>query len=531
MHREAALKEQDRPGADKDGGIKATQTLSGGKKMAINSTKQVRAKACPENSVENTEAGQQASPQRASDVVIRLISERKPALPLLDHMVPSQRKATAPGSPGNRTVEEAGNELSNYSCPNSPMPNKVLRQIDRLLGGDNDKGPRSLLRLYGNDVVSSNDPLAQLNIMWLVDAREPIAPGKLSRATPPPGAMPLVAGSPPSLPAAAAAEQRKQSLRTAAEALFHYPGPGDQNLGNDQWLLTHPLHRMFRQVYPLHGATGSLEQPIDTPMHTVLEGGIRNPLNFYHSLMVICEQADNRFTELETLYRNAVAVSRNADGLLREQADFFSRFFSALIALRTVQDQNQRTNIVETLRQEWLETDFGLLFGHPEASPPQAQWQAAEPARTQVSGRRTFADAIGHGDMPPQKKQKTVRHQEASTTAGDEQPASARQSRHSHRHASPQTSDADSDTDLSPPSDKYRRPAKPRSGSWKASLLKRQSKLSGRKFDAKLADIAINGMSASPIPAQQSSVQQAGNPPVSGNTMKLAEPHEKTLSN
>lgn len=500
--------------------------------MAINFTKQIRAKACAENRAEKPEAGQQASTQQGSGVVIRSLSERRPAPPLLDQVVANQGNGTAPNSPARATVEQAGNELSNDPCQHSPLPNKALRQIHRLLDGDNDNGPRSLLRLYGNEVASSTDPLGQLNIMWLVDAKEPIAPGDLSRATPPPVAVPLVAESPPSLPAASAAEQRKQSLRTAAEALFHYPGPGDQNLGHDQWLLTHPLHRMFRQVYPLHGAIGSLEQNIGTPMHTILKGGIRNPLNFYHSLMVICEQADGVFTEFETHFRNAVAVSKTADGLLREQADFFSRFFSALIALKTTQGQDARDNIIQTLRQEWLETDFTLLLGHPEASPPQAQWQAAEPARTQVSCRRTFADAIGHGDMPPRKKQKTVRHQEeASTTAGDEQPASARQALHSHRHASPRTSNADSDTDLSPPSDNYRRPAKPRSGSWKASLLKRQSKLSGREFDAKLANIAINGMSASPSPTQQSSVQQAGNPPESGITMKLAEPLEKTLSN
>lgn len=503
--------------------------------MAINFTKQVRAKASAEDSVKNAEAGQRALPQQVCDVVIRSVSERKPALPLLDLMVANQRNAIVPGSPGNRTFEQAGSELSNCSRPNSPLPKKVLRQINRLLGGDDDKGTRSLLRLSGNDVVSSNDPLAQLNIMWLIDAREPIAPGDLSRATPPPGALLPVAESPPSLPAAAAAEQRKQSRRTAAEAAFHYPGPGDQNLGRGQWLLTHPLHQMFRQVYPLHGAVGSLEHHIDTPMHTVLEGGIRNPLSFYHSLMVICEQADSRFTALETLYRNAVAVSKNADGLLREQADFFSRFFSALIALKTVQDQNERTNIIETLRQEWLETDFSLLLGHPEASPLQTQWQGAEPARTQVSGRRTFADAIGHGDMPPQKKQRTVDHQEAATADGDEQPASARQTLHSHRHASPRTSDADSDTDLSPPLDKYRRPTKPRSRSWKPCMLKRQPKVIGREFHARLANIALKGMSASSSPTQQSSVQQAsvqqaGNPPVSGTTMKPAEAHGRTSS-
>jgi hypothetical protein len=529
MHRASVGRNKTGLAPTKRAAFKATPNFKQREKMAINFAKQIRAKACAENRAEEPEAGQQASAQQVCGVVIGSLSERRPASPLLDQVAANQRNGTAPAGPARETAEQAGNELSNESCPDSPLPNRELRQIHRLLGGDNDNGSRSLLRLYGNEVENGTDPLGRLNIMWLVDAREPIGPSDLSRATPPPVAAPLVAGSPPSLPAASAAEQPRQGLRTAAEALFHYPGSGDGNPGYGQWMLTHPLHRMFQLVYPLHGAIGSLEQSIDTPMHTILKGGIRNPLGFYQSLVVISERADGAFREFETLYRNAVAVSRNADGLLREQADFFSRFFSALIAIKTAQDQDAREKIIETLRQEWLETDFTLLLGQPEASPPQRQWQAAEPARTQVAGKRTFADAIGDGDMPPQKKQKTVYRQRAFTPAGDEQAASERQALHSRRHASTRTSDADTDPDLSPPRNTYRRLTKPLIFRWNKPVLKRQAKFTG-KFDPRLTNMAVKGMNASPSPAHQPSVQQAGNPSVSGTTMKPAEAHGKTSS-
>nr|WP_217344117.1 hypothetical protein [Noviherbaspirillum sp. L7-7A]MBV0878229.1 hypothetical protein [Noviherbaspirillum sp. L7-7A] len=499
--------------------------------MAVNFIKQIRAEACGENLAERPEAGQQASTQQVSGVVIRSLSERLPALPLLDQVVANQRNDTAPASPARVTVEQAGNELSNDHCPDLPLPNRALRQIHRLLGDDNDNGPRSLLRLYGNEGASGTDPLGQLNIMWLLDAREPIAPGDLSRATPPPVAVPLADGSPPSLPAASAPGQRKQSLKAAAAAFFHYPGSGDGNLNYGQWMLAHPLHRMFRQVYPLHGAIGSLEQSIDTPVHTILKGGIRNPLAFYQSLMVISEREDGAFTEFETLFRNAVAVSRNADGPLREQAHFFSRFFSALIALRTTQRQDVRDNIIETLRQEWLETDFTLLLGQPEASPPQAQWQAAEPVRTQVAGKRAFADAIGGGGMPPQKKQKTLDRQKACTPAPDDQGASEGQALPLHRHASTRTLDVGADTELSPPGHKYRSPTKPPILRWDKPALKRQAKFIIRESDPRLKNMAVKETIASPSPAHHSSVQRAGNLPVSGTTVTPAEAHGKTSSN
>ena len=498
--------------------------------MAMNFTNHVRAKAHAENSAENTEAGQRASPQRASDIVLRSISERKPVLPLLGNPAANQRNATVPGSPGNRTVGEVGKELSNASRPNLPMSTKLVRKIDRLASDDNDKSRRSLLRLHGNDALHSDDPLAALNVEWIVTVDEQVAPDELSRATPPPACALPVAEPSPSMPLEAAPQQQKKSPMTAAEAFFHYPGPGGENLQHAQWLQSHPLHRMFRRVYPLYDAMGSLQQRIDTPVHIVLQGGIRDPMSFYHSLMEICEQTDSDLKKFETLYRNAVEVSNNADGMLREQADFFSRFFSALIALKTGPGQAEQTRIIETLRQEWLETDFSMLLGHPEASPPQAHWQAAEPARTQVSGRRTFACAMGSGDMSPRKKQKTVHPQEAATTASNERPAS-RQTPDSPAPASPRASDSDSDTELSPTSERYVRSTRSRSLSWKTSMLKRQPGLTGSEFNAALDKASIKGISASRSPAQQSSAQQAGNQAPSGTTMTPAEPHGRPLSN
>ncbi len=495
--------------------------------MAIHFTKHPRAGACGENRAEKPDASQQASTQQVAGVVIRSLSERPSAPLLLDQVAANERDATAPASPAKAGVKQAGNELPSTPRPDSSLPKKALRQIHRLLGPDNGNGPRSLLRLYGNEGAYGADPLDQLNIMWLVDAREPIVPGDLSRATPPP----VGDGSLSSLPTACAAEQRKDNLRAAAEAFFHYPGPGDGNPGYGQWMLTHPLHRMFQQVYPLHGASSSLAQSIDTPMHTILKGGIRDPLGFYQSLMLISERADGAFTEFETLYRNAVAVSRNANGALREQADFFSRFFTALIAIKTEQSQDARENTIETLRQEWLETDFTLLLGQPQASPPRTQGQAAEPARTQVAGKRTFAQAIGDGDTLPQKKQKTVDSQKPLTPAGDEQSASERQARRSHRHASTRTFDADTDTDMSPSRNIYRSQTKPVLNRWDKPALKRQTKFINMGANAGLANMAVKGMTASPDPAHQSSVQQAGNPSVPGAAMKSAQAHGNISSN
>lgn len=501
--------------------------------MAINFTRQGCAGTCGESRAEKPEASQQAPMQQAqvSGIVIRSLSERRPAPLLLDQVAANQRHGTAPAAPASVTVERAGKELSNHPSADLPLPKKALRQIHRLLGDDSDNGPRSLLRLCGNEDANGTDPLGQLSITWLVDGREPLAPDDLSRATPPPAAVRLVDGSPPSLPAASAAEQRKQSLRTAAEAFFHHPGPGDAHPDNRQWMLMHPLHRMFQQVYPLNGAIGSLAQDIDTPIHAILKGGIRDPLVFHQSLMSICERADEAFTDVETLFRNAVAVSRNAQGPLREQAEFFSRFFSVLIALKITPDQVARSNITETLRQEWLETDFNRLLGQPEASPPQAPRQADEPARTQVAGKRTFADAIGDGDIQPQKKQKTADRQRPFTPAGDEQVASERQARRSHRHASTRTFDADTDTDMSPSRNIYRSQTKPVLNRWDKPALKRQTKFINMGANAGLANMAVKGMTASPDPADQSSVQHAGNPSVSGAAMKPAQAHGNISSN
>jgi hypothetical protein len=419
--------------------------------------------------------------------------------------------------------------MSSQSRPSSPLSTKLVRRINRLAGDDNARNSRSLLRLHGGDAVRGNDPLAPLNIKWLISTEEPVAPGELSRATPLPSCMQAVADLPSALPASAAAEQQKKSLVAAAEAFFHYPGPGDDEQQFARWLQAHPLHQMFRQVYPINDAISLLGQDIRTPVHAVLEGGISDPTRFHHSLMQICEQAKSRFTKPETLFRDAVTVSSHATGLLQKKADFFSRFFSVLIALEIVPDQHEKTRISETLRQEWLETDFSMLLGHPEASLLQAQWQAAEPARTQVSGRRTFADAMGRGDMSPRKKQKTVHHQEASTPAADECRASARQTPGSPGHSSPQTPDAGIAAELSPPSDNYPGAIKLRSRSWKSSALKRKTKLSEREFNAWLASIPATGFSASPVRTQQSPVQQASDPPGSGTTMTPAEPQEKPL--
>lgn len=354
--------------------------------MAIDFTKQVRDKFCPENNENNADAGQLASPQRSSDIVIRSVSERQPVPSLLGNAVAGQRNAIGPGSPGNRTVAQAGKKLSGSSMTNSPLSIKLLRKIDRLTGDDEGRSGRSLLRLHGNDAVDGNDRLAPLRINWLITVDEPIVPGELSRATPPPG------------------------------------------------------------------------------------------------------------------------------------------------ALKTQPAQEDKVRIIEVLGQERLKTDFSKLSARPEANPHQAHWQAAEPARTQASGRRPFEDAMGPDDMPPRKRQKTD-HREASTAASDEQPASARQTLASPRHDSPRTFDADSDAELSLSPERERSPVKARSLSWKTSTLKRKPKMTELPFKAWLANTSARGLGALPGPAQRSPAQHASGPPVSSAAIMPAESHGKPSSN
>jgi hypothetical protein len=74
--------------------------------------------------------------------------------------------------------------------------------------------------------------------------------------------MEVVAGSLPVLPASAAEQQKKRL--TAAEAFFHYPGPGNDEQQFAQWLQAHPLHQMFRQVHPINDALSLPGQAIHT---------------------------------------------------------------------------------------------------------------------------------------------------------------------------------------------------------------------------------------------------------------------------
>ena len=502
--------------------------------MAVNFTELRRGNPCAENNAEDAGTGQPASPQRPCGVVIRSVSERQPGLVLLGNAASGQRDATAPGSPDIRTAGQVGRDLSDTCRPNSSVPTMLLRRIDRLTGDDEPKSGRSLLRLHGNEGICGNDTLAPLRITWLVSVDEPVAPGELSRATPPPGSMPPVS-APPSVPGGAAPRPRTMGEMTAAEAFFRYPGPGATHPDYGQWVMSHPLFRMFDQVYPRNDAVSAPGYPLDTPLYIVLRGGIHEPLGFYQSLMQLSERTDNDFpdrpsVEFETLFHDAVAVSRKAHGLLREQADFFSRLFSVVLALRVQTEVEEKARIIEVLRQEWLETDFSTLSAPMEVKPPEAHGQAAEPVRTQVSGRRTLADALGHGDMSPRKRQKTDHHREASTAAGDERLALARQTPDSPRHASPRTSDTDGDAERSPSPETERSPVRTRL-SWKSTALKRKAGMAERPFKAWLANLSARGVSASSGPAPQSSAQLISDPPVAGAAITPAQPQENPLSN
>lgn len=438
-----------------------------------------------------------------------------------------QRIAIAAHGAGDRTPGHAGQEPSDVSCPDSPLSTKLIRRIDRLTGDEERKSKRSLLRLHGSGSGQVNDRLAPLNINWLVSVDDSVVPGELGRATPPPVCLPPATSGGP------APQQKAPRPMTASEAFFHYPGRGADNLGYAQWLQSHPLHRMFRQVYPLHDAVGSLGQPVETAMHDVLKGGIREPLDFYHTLMSIVEApgSGNRCREFEILYRNAAAVSRNADGLLREQADFFSRFFSLLFALTIEPDSENKERMVEGLRQEWLETDFNALCAQAEALAPQAHRQDARSPRTKISGRRTLSDALGHGEMSPRKRQKTDHHRDLSTAAGNASPALAQQATDSPRQASPRKADTENDAELSPPLEGDRSLADVRSLTRKPAALKRKPGLNGPSFKAWLESIPATQPGASPATARASSVKQASDAPASASALMAADSHEKELSN
>lgn len=497
--------------------------------MAMNIIYQPRATACDGITPAITEAGQTASPQQSTRMVLRSTSERKPVLLRpLGTPASSRSNAAPPGSPGHSVVEQAGNDVPSRSRPSPPLSSTIVRRINHLACDDHGKNSRSLLRLHGSDAVRTGDPLAPLNIQWLISTDDPVAPGELGKAMPPPRVVQAVADSPPAfLPSAA---EQQSPIAVSAEAFFHYPGPVDDGQQFAQWLKAHPIHQMFLQVYPVSEAFNLLGLSMHTPMHTVLEGGIIDPTRFHRSLMQICAQAESGSIKPATLRRDAMAVSKHADGLLQKKADFFSRLFAALVALEAGVDQDENARISETLRQEWLETDFSMLLGRPEASLPQAQRHAAEPVRTQVSGRRTFANAMEDAGMSPRKKQKVVHHHETATPAADEGQALARQTPASPRHSSPQASDHHTDADLSPPLEGHGSPNKLRARSWKAYALKRKAKLREREFKAWRENIAGRSVTLSPVRTQQSPVQQADQPPMSSAAGTSTQAHEKPLS-
>ena len=494
--------------------------------MAINFTQQASDKVRFESTAASSQTIRPETPPRASCIAIRSLSERQSPL-LKSKAMLNPRGAIATNGPGDRTLGNAGQEPPDFSCPDSPLSTTLIRKIDRLTGDDERKSKRSLLRLHGSGAGQVNDRLAPLNINWLVSVDDSIAPGELGRATPPPGSLP------PASPGGPAPAQKAPRPMTASEAFFHYPGPGADKLGYAQWLQSHPLHRMFRQVYPLHDAVGSLGQPIETAMHHVLKGGIREPLNFYHTLMSIVEApgSEDRSKEFEILYRNAAAVSRNANGLLREQADFFSRFFSLLVALTIEPVSESKERLVESLRQEWLETDFNALCGQVETPAPQAHWQDTRPSRMKITGRRTLSEAIGHGKMSPRKRQKTDHHQDGSTAASNAPPALAQQAPDSPRQASPRKADTENDAELSPPLEGDRSLADVRSLTRKPAALKRKPGLNGASFKAWLESIPAMQPGASPATARASSARQASGAPASASAMMAADSHEKQLTN
>lgn len=331
--------------------------------MAMNNINQAWVIACDETSPGSTEAGQPASPQQASRIVLRSASERKPVLLRPPGSpVARQRNAIAPGSPCTPVAGQADDEASSQSRPILPLSSTLVRRINRLAGDDDAKNSRSLLRLHGGDATDANDPLAPLNIQWLISTEEPVAPGASSRATPSSPCMRAVAGSPPAMP----------------------------------------------------------------------------------------------------------------------------------------------------------------------ASP--AQWQAAEPARTQVSGKRSLVKVNEHADRSPRKKQKIVHHQEALTPVADECGVLAPQTPSSPLRSSPQTSGPDIAADLSPPSEIHASAAKSGPRSWKASALKRRAKLPGREFRVWRESIPGIGRSGSPVRTQQSPVQQASQALASSATITPVTSHEKPLS-
>jgi len=500
--------------------------------MAINFTEQVRDKSRVENPATNTEASRPASQPPASGIAIRSLSERQPAPPLLCNAAANQRNSIAAGSPGNRKMGQASGSLSDASRPHSPLSAKLIRKIERLTGDEEEKSKRSLLRLHGSDTGHVDDMLAPLKINWLVSVDDSVASGELSRATPPPGCT-LSAEGKCVFPVLEVPQLPPRRELTPTEAFFTYPGPGANNLGYAQWMQSHPLHRMFRQVYPLHEAISSLGQPVETPMHALLRGGIWKPLSLYHTLMVLVEDAasEGRSSAFETLFRNAVAVSRQADGLLKKQADFFSRFFSVLIALGNQVGNADNERLIETLRQEWLETDFNVLSGHVETHAPQAYWQAAEPARMQASGRRSLADALGQGDMSPRKRQKTGHDRDASTADSKGQAAFALQAPGSPCQDGLRTPDADDNAERSPPLEGKRTPVGLRNLSWNTPPLKRKPRMAELPFKAWVASASAREAGASPATARPPSGQLASGALASGAAITPADPHGNQLSN
>ena len=348
--------------------------------MAHNTVTPVRSRECA--STLQQDAVTEAQPALPPRISFKSRSDEQETLAV-------RRNASAPGAPAGLPDKPPGGDGAGHAAPVTPVPKGTLSRIDRLLGGAQSRGKCRKSKDVG-DSHDVADPLASLKIQLMICTDQSGPPGASGTAQPEPS------------------RRHPATTGTPAEAFFRYAGAAGDREQHGQWLHGHPLHALFNQVYPLNGLAREVAgEGVITPMHIVLQGGISDQAGFYRSLRQICAQNDDIGMRPETLYRNAVKVSDNASGLLREQADFFSRFFSALVALDLQADDTQACRqIAESLRQEWLETDFDALLGRPAAPPPGLTTSEGQTARRQISTWGRSAELADASAMPPRKKQK-----------------------------------------------------------------------------------------------------------------------------
>lgn len=378
------------------------------------STKDAVASPPAPSSIERNSMASRSVPEvrNKEPLRVRFVGEETASSPAMSPRVSVKRKREEeqtllqPGSPGRASSSKVNSRPSSPAVPPdsssqtrsaSPVSRKTLRTIDRLTGC---KEPSLPLSASGTRTGAggSGDPFSLLNVNWLMDEA-------------------------PSITESVLEARRQERAQADAKAFFHYPGAADDEAQREQWVNEHPLHALFNKVYPVGAMASALApQGVLTPMHMVIRGGIADPVSFYRSLSAIHVQADDHGLRPDTLLASAKEVCAKAKGLLRDQAAFCQRLFAAVLELKKAGDDTEAGRaIAESLRQEWLKTDFNELLGRQpvvlRTSADTAMLMPDTPSTPTAAGK-PVSESTPEGTQHKRKKQKTSHRCQESSGKG-----------------------------------------------------------------------------------------------------------------